>query len=301
MYIEKIKRFEDVTFTITQKLHGTSAGVLIFSKEQLEQFLANPYTANYPIDTWAEIPNDPRFTQVGDFWVGAFSKNRVLGLGKDDNFGFAAFVKEHAEYLVELCGHGAYQGEWVGPGINSGEGLKSRRFFFFKPVKNLELLDPSKPISIVPTLALNAPLATLGSEVEKASQLLLTQGSQVPETAGFMRTEGIVIAINGGPRFKHVFESETTQWKGPSKPKGANQSKIERPIIHSHLMHPLRLEKLFSRDSSLIEGFPANKPVVVKLYIEDLLAEGFDVDLTGHKPYQEFFEFVTAVGPKPLD
>lgn len=57
------------------------------------------------------------------------SRNRWLTIEKD-NFGFAAWVEEHAEELFRL-GPGRHYGEWWGQGIQRGYGLDRRRFSLF--------------------------------------------------------------------------------------------------------------------------------------------------------------------------
>jgi hypothetical protein len=66
-----------------------------------------------------------------DGTVRAGSRSRWLTPGKTtDNFGFAAWVEEHAEELKAL-GPGLHYGEWWGQGIQMGYGLTERRFSLF--------------------------------------------------------------------------------------------------------------------------------------------------------------------------
>lgn len=66
-------------------------------------------------------------TESGE--VKAGSRTRWI-TPEDDNFGFAAWVKAHAEELVKL-GPGRHFGEWWGRGIQRGYGLDERRFSLF--------------------------------------------------------------------------------------------------------------------------------------------------------------------------
>lgn len=53
---------------------------------------------------------------------------------KDDNFGFATWVRGHEEELRGL-GNGRHFGEWWGKGIQRGYGLVERRFSLFNTMR----------------------------------------------------------------------------------------------------------------------------------------------------------------------
>lgn len=63
--------------------------------------------------------------------VTAQSRTRVITPGKNDNFGFAAWVQSNYYALADLLGPGYHYGEWWGQGIQRGYGLKERRFSLF--------------------------------------------------------------------------------------------------------------------------------------------------------------------------
>src|SRR5882762_5274769 len=95
----KIPRIDNIKISITQKIHGTNAQILIV-EENGEKLL---------------IPG---------------SRTRWLSLG-DDNYGFAKFCHDNKEEIIEKLGVGRHYGEWAGPGINAGEGLKEKTLFLF--------------------------------------------------------------------------------------------------------------------------------------------------------------------------
>lgn len=66
---------------------------------------------------------------TGSGEVKAGSRTRWI-TPEDDNFGFAAWVKSHAEELVKL-GPGRHFGEWWGRGIQRNYGLDEKRFSLF--------------------------------------------------------------------------------------------------------------------------------------------------------------------------
>jgi hypothetical protein len=144
-------------------------------------------------------------------WIGddgvvlAGSRSRWLTLEKD-NFGFAKWVRENEEELMEL-GVGRHYGEWWGPGIQRGYGLKDRKFSLF----NVSRWGERRPVccDVVPVLwrgefSLFEINSTLG--------LLEKHGSVA--SPGFMRPEGVVIFHTAsGYMFKKTIE-------GDERPKG---------------------------------------------------------------------------------
>jgi hypothetical protein len=91
----KIPRLENEVYTITEKIDGTNACVII--------------------------------TEDGQ--IGAQSRSRLISPG-DDNFGFAAWVQDNKQELLKL-GPGHHYGEWWGAGIQRGYGLDHKRFSLF--------------------------------------------------------------------------------------------------------------------------------------------------------------------------
>lgn len=106
---------------------------------------------------------------------------------EDDNFGFAAWVKEHEDELRAL-GPGRHFGEWWGRGIQCNYGLAERRFSLFNVNRWTAETPPPACCSVVPVLwdglfdtgAINDVLAHLESHGSDAAP-------------GFMEPEGIMI------------------------------------------------------------------------------------------------------------
>jgi hypothetical protein len=232
----KIERLEKLFTVVTQKLHGTNASVHI-----TQELFSQKYT------------------------VRAGSRERFI-TPEDDNYGFARFVKEHEEEFIRCLGQGVHYGEWAGPGINSGEGLSEKTFFLFDAHRfptNHELPPRCK---FVPTLYAG-PFCPESIELVKKD--LRDNGSKV--APGFMRPEGVVIhLLNAGARFKVVFAPEETQWTRPAKPK---TQPTNLPDVQ-HLLQPIRLEKLLSRDEKYLREMPSSLPEIVSAYVADLAEEG---------------------------
>lgn len=136
--------------------------------------------------------------------VVAGSRNRWLMPGKNtDNFGFAAWVKEHEDLLRDTLGPGRHFGEWYGQGIGRGYGLKEKRFALFNIHRwNADNIPPG-PLQHVPILYVG-PASQM---VDLSVQLLREYGSVL--VPGFMRPEGIVVYHTaGGHLYKVTLEND---------------------------------------------------------------------------------------------
>lgn len=111
---------------ITEKIDGTNACIVIHTLEH-EGDYDDDYTALVQRDgVWYALYCQSRKRVI--------RPNDVGGKGSD-NFGFAAWVRDHAEELTFL-GEGRHYGEWFGGGIQRGYGLQGggepeRRFALF--------------------------------------------------------------------------------------------------------------------------------------------------------------------------
>ena len=115
---EKIPRKNPFTVTITEKLDGTNACVII---------------------------------QDGSV-VGVQSRKRFI-TPEDDNYGFAAWVYANNDELLKL-GDGYHYGEWVGAGIQKNPHcLTGKKFFLFNTFR-WNPLNPNLPdcCNVVPIL-----------------------------------------------------------------------------------------------------------------------------------------------------
>lgn len=142
--------------------------------------------------------------------------SRSQWLIDSDNFGFAAWVEQHAEELRNL-GTGYHYGEWWGSGIQRGYGLAKgeKRFSLFNVARWDENFPGSRPrpacCGVVPILYQGMFLT---DEIEKCLELLRTEGSQV--SPGFMKPEGVVIFhTQGNVGFKKTIEKDD-EWKSKS-------------------------------------------------------------------------------------
>jgi hypothetical protein len=231
----KIERIGKVEMAITQKIHGTNAQVFIYEKDGTLDLLVGSRTR----------------------WI----------TPEDDNFGFAAFVQANREAFIRLLGPGVHFGEWAGPGINSGEGLTQKTFVLFDFWKYPPERELPPQTTVVPLLY-RGPLDA--TKIEKAMDDLKTNGSKL--VPGFMRPEGVVVNV-AGTRYKKVFEAEETKWTKGDGNKERLQ-KVAASVDVSHLLQPVRMEKLLSRDEKYVRNYPNSLPEICSDYIADLVAEG---------------------------
>lgn len=103
---------------------------------------------------------------------------------EEDNFGFAAWVRDHADELAQL-GPGSHFGEWWGTGIQRRYGLDHKKFSLF----NVDRWSESRPVccDVVPVLYRGLFDTRV---IEECLNGLRVGGSVA--APGFMKPEGIV-------------------------------------------------------------------------------------------------------------
>jgi hypothetical protein len=189
---------------ITEKIDGTNAAIGV---------LANCSTED-PCDGCLNSLTCERAI------VYAQSRTRIITPEKD-NFGFATWVRDHADVLRDVLGEGLHFGEWWGKGINRGYDLRDKRFSLFNTEKYEGIERVTLLLRTVPILY-QGPFSQTGNEewlthppVEEALHLLRTEGSQAEP--GYMKPEGIVIYHTAAKTmFKVTLEHD-------EKPKGSTE------------------------------------------------------------------------------
>lgn len=238
---EKIVKFTGLTMCITQKIHGTNAQIRIYEEE---------------------LPGSREGEKI--IKLQASSRSRDIFVG-DDNYGFARWCDTNKAELIEKLGLGTHFGEWAGPGINSGEGLTEKTFCVFNHYR----FPQERPL---PPNTVTVPVLYQGPYDEQVIRDILldlkTGGSKL--APGFMRPEGIVIEVMG-KRYKKVFDAEETKWT-----QGSAGPKVEKIPGYdcSHLLQPIRLEKLLSRDERYLRNYPESLRDIAADYAKDLMDEG---------------------------
>lgn len=170
----------------TEKIDGTNAAVVIERKGPSTDF---PFL-------WEDEGATEYVDYLGDLYVVAAQSRKRLIVPGDDNFGFAAWVKQNAKRLVQVLGEGRHFGEWWGSGIQGGYGLPKgeRRFSLFNVKRWEEQLSWTKGHILIPELytvpVLGKSTFNTGTALYYVGQLR-TQGSVA--SPGFMKPEGVVV------------------------------------------------------------------------------------------------------------
>lgn len=213
--------------TVTEKIDGTNAAVVIVPTHRLAHVTDRAF-GQYDrthLTNLADLTHEVARVLVpaegggyDEFSVFAQSRTRFI-TPEADNYGFAAWVKRHAQGLVEALGEGTHFGEWWGAGIQRKYGLtgSDKRFSLF----NTNRWDPADiraevfhrgitGLGVVPVLY-EGPFSQ--AAIQDCMARLYGGGSRA--ASGFMRPEGIVIWHEAArTSFKVTLE-------GDEAPKGA--------------------------------------------------------------------------------
>ena len=144
--------------------------------------------------------------------IGIQSRNKAIapaaltGDKGSDNMGFAAWVLENEDDLVQL-GDGHHFGEWAGPGIQKNpHNLEEKTFFLFNTFRWNEN-NPNKPscCSVVPVL--------YTGEFNDYCIRDAMQGLWEQETAKQNIPEGVIVYFHKTKRYeKHTFVNQRGKW-----------------------------------------------------------------------------------------
>lgn len=131
---------------VTEKIDGTNACIIV------SEDVPHGYGDHEVVDEGIVINLDRSGETWNPAYVAAQSRKRVIS-PENDNFGFARWVRENAEYLAKLLGFGYHYGEWYGSGIQRGYGLQNgeKRFMLFNVDRwaNLPLVVPGLEVATV--------------------------------------------------------------------------------------------------------------------------------------------------------
>lgn len=175
----KIPRYNR-NIVVTEKIDGTNGLIAI-----------QPWggESEYIQEDWHPVSVD-----TGHFLVRAGSRTRWI-TPSDDNFGFAAWVRDHAAELAATLGAGLHYGEWWGQGIQRRYGLTDRRFSLFNTSRWNGGVTVVPGLHVVPVLYVGPATIDLGSYqyaiVDIEMDKLRVHGSQA--APAWPRPEGVVI------------------------------------------------------------------------------------------------------------
>src|ERR1035437_996109 len=282
-----IKKLGTAVLFITQKIHGANAQIFIYRDYKvLETVKADAkieeYQDTYPgVELGLELYDPSNSLLVERFTnLACGSRSQWVSPGKD-NYGFDEMVYANKQAFIDTLGLGRHYGEWAGPGINSGEGLKTKTFVLFDHWK----YPPERPLppnTVVVPVLYSGPFDM--AKVQECMDDLKANGSKL--VPGFTRPEGCVVRIKGD-RYKVVFNAEETAWKNGDPEYQKNKSREENKAAekYAHLLQPIRLEKLLCRDEVYLTEYPKSMGKIVTDYFTDLIKEdqvqGTEVEIQG--------------------
>lgn len=142
-----------------------------------------------------------------NYLIRAGSRNRWI-TPENDNFGFAAWVREHGEELISGLGPGRHFGEWWGSGFNTVRWCESD-----KEQQRIETGDPrqEKYQRKLPPCCHLVPVLYRGIFSTTAINLALADLERKGSYAapGFMKPEGIVAYhVAGNVAFKKTIGND---------------------------------------------------------------------------------------------
>jgi hypothetical protein len=197
---------------VTEKIDGTNSGihVVLASEVMSEEREPAIFSSSANMVEYLKI-HYPRYQYVTvdgvNFAVAAQSRNRLIFPGKTtDNHGFAGWVYDNAETLVQTLGPGLHIGEWWGRGIQGRYQMDRRVFSLFNVTRwaHLATESPLESLSVVPELwrgIFNT------QEIHAVVAELRIAGSYA--APGCMRPEGVIIRHSAsGQVYKVLLEGD---------------------------------------------------------------------------------------------
>lgn len=176
-----IPRLSKERMIITEKIDGTNACVIICPVSQLEEGSANPLVVT-------EID--------GVMWaIWAQSRSRFITV-ESDNFGFAKWVYQNADGLVEVLGIGKHYGEWWGSGVQRGYDIGEKRFSLFNAPywqDSISYLFPTTPVKELRTVPLLYAGPVDWTKSESVRETLSKGSVAAPNFKG--KAEGMVVFL----------------------------------------------------------------------------------------------------------
>lgn len=152
-------------------------------------------------------------TEAGDIFAG--SRNRWITPDKD-NYGFAAYVAQNRDELVELLGPGHHFGEWYGAGIQRRYDLDDKYFALFNADRWEHLRRDDRAVEINLEVVYSRVCGSMMEGYVEAG-LMMDELSEFGSlhVPGFGAPEGIVLY--------HTASRQSYKWTFDYDEKGKNQ------------------------------------------------------------------------------
>lgn len=193
----KTPRWANETMTITEKIDGTNACIVILPFEQ-------GYGENIERGE-AILVRDP--VREDDVVFATQSRKKFIWPGKQsDNAGFAAWAWENAVDIVGDLGYGKHYGEWWGRSIQRGYDQDTKRFSLFNPWRYSEDGDRLFTVEGMGTV----PILYSGAASEEAvtSSLFYLEMEGSVAAPGYMNPEGVIVSYKLAQRSYKAFVND---------------------------------------------------------------------------------------------
>lgn len=182
----KIPRWSNERVTVTEKIDGTNAAVIVLPYSPDHELMIQ---SGYACVLGHDEPDMPAEMRT----FATQSRKRFIKPGKDtDNAGFAAWAWERRAELITTLGYGKHYGEWWGRGIQRGYDQDTNHFSLFRPWRYEDMIGEDSEVEglrVVPTLYAGGAEGLLTTSIILAT--LEKEGSKA--APGYMRPEGIII------------------------------------------------------------------------------------------------------------
>lgn len=195
----KTPRWVNETMTITEKIDGTNACVVIlpYDAEAHHDMTSTGRALMVSMDEGPE-PTHTFATQ---------SRKKFIWPGKQsDNAGFAAWAWDNAFDIISDLGYGKHYGEWWGRGIQRGYEQDTKRFSLFNPWRydaEGDRVFTVKEMGTVPILC----SGDAGDEkVHQMLDFLKEYGSVA--APGYMNPEGVIVSYKLAQRSYKAFVND---------------------------------------------------------------------------------------------
>lgn len=193
----KTPRWSNEVMTITEKIDGTNACIVILPLE--EGFYDNIERGE------AKLVYD--IVRGCNVLFATQSRKKFIFPGKQsDNAGFAAWAWDNAVDIVADLGFGKHYGEWWGRGIQRGYGLDTKRFSLFNPWRYSEDGDRLFTVKEMETVPILCSGDAGDERVHQMLDFLKEYGSVA--APGYMNPEGVIVSYKLAQRSYKAFVND---------------------------------------------------------------------------------------------
>lgn len=196
----KTPRWVNETMTITEKIDGTNACIVILPYDESHDIVLGRGEA-LSIATLHEDSTATLYTFATQ------SRKKFIWPGKQsDNAGFATWAWENAAEIIGDLGYGKHYGEWWGRGIQRGYEQDTKRFSLFNPWRYDAQGDRVFTVKEMGTVPILCSGDAGDEKVHQMLDFLKEYGSVA--APGYMNPEGIIVSYKLSQRSYKAFVND---------------------------------------------------------------------------------------------